>query len=216
VLLPPHMRNLPHLAFVFFAILGAARGQTYEGSLFAGVARMSKAPLGSLSTDKPVDTDTSFRNGLTYGLRFTYNMRGYYGHEFGYAYTRATVRTRVYNSAGVAAPAEGRAVVHQTSYNFLIYFMPKDEWWRPYITGGLEAHRYGNPHIAGWTGIAGLNYGANYGGGIKFRLMKHLLVRLDVRDQLTGKPYSLTYGGQTTPTTMLHQMEASAGLSIGF
>jgi hypothetical protein len=216
LLLPSHMRNLPHLALVFFAILGAARGQTYEVSASGGVMRMSKAPLGSLNSDSPVDTDTNFRNGFTYGLRFTYNMRGYYGHEFGYAYTRATVRTRVYDSAGAATPAEGRAVVHQASYNFLIYFMPKDEWWRPYITGGLEAHRYGNPRIAGWTGLPGMNFGANYGGGIKFKLMKHVLVRLDVRDQITGKPYKLSHGGQTNPFTMLRQMEASAGVSIGF
>lgn len=210
------MRNLPHLALVFFAILGAARGQTYEVSTFGGLMRMSKAPLGSLNSNDPVDTDTSFRNGFTYGLRFTYNMRGYYGHEFGYAYARATVRTRVYDSAGAATPAEGRAVIHQASYNFLIYFMPKDEWWRPYITGGGEAHRYGNPRIAGWTGVPGVNYGANYGGGIKLKLMKHVLVRLDARDQITGKPYKLSFGPQTNPFTVFRQMEASAGVSIGW
>jgi hypothetical protein len=210
------MRNLPHLAVVFFAILGAARGQTYEVSAFGGLMRMSKAPLGSLNSGSPRDNDTNFRNGFTYGLRFTYNMRGYYGHEFGYAYTRATVRTRVYDSAGAATPAEGRAVVHQAAYNFLIYFMPKDEWWRPYITGGGEAHRYGNPSITGWTGTPGMNYGANYGGGIKLKLMKHVLVRLDVRDQITGKPYKLNFEIQTNPFTVMRQMEASAGVSIGW
>ncbi len=210
------MKKLLQIATIFLAALGAGRCQTYEVSASGGVMRMGRTPLGSLNTQDPVDDDTTFRNGYTYGLRFTYNTRGYYGHEFGYSYTRVTVHTRVYDTEGNATPAEGRAIIHQAAYNFLIYFMPRGERWRPFITGGLEAHRYGNPRIPGWTGLPGMNYGANYGGGVKIKLMEHASIRLDLRDEFTGKPYRLSYSEGANPFPTMRQMEASFGIAIGF
>ena len=113
-------------------------------------------------------------------------------------------------------PVDSHVNIEQAFYNFLIYMMPKGERWRPYITGGLQAVKSGNPKIDGWTGIATRNYGFNYGGGIKFKLQKHILVRLDLRDYFTGRPYDLAFQDIDLEGKLIRQQEASFGLVIRF
>jgi opacity protein-like surface antigen len=178
---------------------------------------MSKAPLGSNNTDNPVDDETKFRNGSSTGIRLTLNMRGYYGHELGFLHTRAGIRTSILQADGTTmTPAESHVNIEQAFYNFLIYMMPKGERWRPYITGGLQAAKTGSPRIDGWRGSATKNYGFNYGAGIKFKLSKHFLVRLDARDYFTGTPYNLSFKDITQGNKFLRQQEASFGLDFGF
>ena len=202
---------------LFLALLGSAWAQTYEVSVVRGLARMSKSPLGSNNGNNPVDNETTFRNGSSTGIRLTLNMRGYYGHELGFLHTRAGIRTSILQADGTTmTPVESHANIEQAFYNFLIYMMPKGERWRPYITGGLQAAKTNNPKIDGWQGTGTKNYGFNYGGGIKFRLYKHAIVRLDLRDSFTGKPYHLTFKDTTLEGKLIRQQEASFGLDFGF
>ncbi len=55
------MQKLSCLALLVSALVGCAWGQTYEVTVGGGLARMSKAPLGSVSADDPNDDDTVFR-----------------------------------------------------------------------------------------------------------------------------------------------------------
>jgi hypothetical protein len=210
------MQKLPCLVLLVSALFGRAWGQTFEVSVLGGLARMGKAALGSVSAEDAKDDDTQFKNGYSYGARLTYNMRGYYGHELGYLYTRAGIQTKIPDAAGNRTTYEGKVAIQQAFYNFLIYFMPRGERWRPYITGGFQAHKYGNPRIDGWMGLATRNYGANYGAGIKVKLFEHALVRFDVRDYITGKPYDLKFSALSPGGGTVRQQEASFGIGIGF
>ena len=203
---------------LFLAFLGSAWAQTYEVSIFRGFARMGKAPLGSNNSDTPVDNETMFRNGWSTGIRLTLNMRGYYGHEVGFMHTRAGIRTSILQADGTTmTPVESHVNIEQAFYNFLIYMMPKGERWRPYMTGGVQTAKTGNPRIDGWQAAAMRNFGFNYGAGIKFKLSKHFLVRLDARDYLTGKPYAdLSFKDSTRRGSLVRQQEASFGLDFGF
>ena len=203
---------------LFLAFLGSAWAQTYEVSIFRGFARMGKAPLGSNNSDTPVDNETTFRNGWSTGIRLTLNMRGYYGHEVGFMHTRAGIRTSILQTDGTTmTPVESHVNIEQAFYNFLIYMMPKGERWRPYMTGGVQTAKTGNPRIDGWQAVAMRNFGFNYGAGIKFKLSKHFLVRLDARDYLTGKPYAdLSFKDSTRRGSLVRQQEASFGLDFGF
>ena len=202
---------------LLFAFLGSAGAQTFEVSIVRGLARMSKSPLGSNNLSSPVDNETQFRNGSSTGIRLTLNMRGYYGHELGFLHTRAGIRTSILQADGTTmTPVESHVNIEQAFYNFLIYMMPKGERWRPYITGGMQAFKHGNPRIDGWTGFASRNYGFNYGAGIKLRVYKHFLVRLDARDYFTGRPYTLTFSDLNLQGKLIRQQEASFGLDFGF
>lgn len=201
---------------LFFALLGSAWAQTFEVSVVRGLARMSKSPLGSNNFDAPLDEDTGFRNGSSTGIRLTLNHPGYYGHELGFLHTRAGIRTSILQADRTMKPVDSHVNIEEAFYNFLIYMMPKGERWRPYITGGLQAVKSGNPKIDGWMGDATRNYGFNYGGGIKFKLQKHILVRLDLRDYFTGRPYDLAFRDVDLDGKLIRQQEASFGLVFGF
>jgi hypothetical protein len=211
------MQKLARLALLVPALMACAWGQTYEVSVVSGLARMSKSPLGSVSADDPIDNDTMFkRTAYSYGVRLTYNPYQYYGHEAGYTYSRAGLRTNIPDADGNRTLFEDKVAIHQAFYNFLIYFMPKGERWRPFMTGGLQAYNYGNPKTAGWTGVATHNYGFNYGVGLKLKLFNHALVRFDLRDSRTTKPYKLNPVDYTSFSGWVRQQEASVGIAIGF
>jgi hypothetical protein len=198
---------------------GAGQAQTFEITVTGGYPRVSSAPLGSISPEDGKDDDTKLKGDYGYGLRLTVNTPGYYGHEFGYMRNRAKlstiVRTTVDN-ATVATTLEDTITIQQAFYNFLIYFMPKNERFRPFMTGGLQMYRYAAPNIPDWPTGSVRSYGANYGAGIKIRLFEHALIRADFRDYIGGKPYDLTFQDVTHSGGILHQLEASFGIAITF
>jgi hypothetical protein len=93
--------------------------------------------------------------------------------------------------------------------------MPRDEWIRPYITIGGQTFYYGRPSSADWNVAAWRNYGINWGGGIKLKAGR-LLLRLDVRDYIQGKPYGLEYVDMNKSGGLYHSMQATAGIGFGF
>jgi hypothetical protein len=203
----------------------AAHAQKYEISPLAVYQRMSRASLGSISGNGPKDDDTRFKNGYGYGVRFTLNTRGYYGHEFGYILGRPAIETKLrLDAASDAVTLRQEKIKLQTlSYNFLIYFMPAGERWRPYITGGVQGQQFGAPKFTEWPTTSGSRtVGGNYGGGLKLKLFSHALVRFDVRHYIGGKPYDLTF--QEPKTTgqlpasggLIRQLEGTVGFGITF
>jgi len=211
------MNRLCYLTLLSFFALAPAGGQTLEISPVAGWTRISKAPLGYASAVEGFDDDTTFRNGYSYGVRITLNTPRYYGHELTYLQTDAKVRTVLQETEDDPRETKvGRVLNHQLSYNFLVYWMPKNERFRPFMTVGLEGRRSGDPHIDGWPSRPTYNYGFNYGGGIKIRLFSHALVRLDLRDNFTGKPYGLQFVDIRAAGGLVRQQQASVGIGITF
>jgi len=200
----------------------ALSAQTFEISAFGGYNRVSKSGLGSLNFETIKKEDSSFKPGPSFGARFTWNTKGYYGHELSISQTNAKFRTNLELEDGSFLQQEGTAKIHLASYNFLIYMMPNREKWRPYITGGITGAQFGSPKISAWSGGGTRSYGANYGGGIKLFPHQNFFVRLDFRHYMTGKPYDLSFPeptatGQGIDTGgLLHMMEGSFGVGITF
>ncbi len=204
---------------LFFVLVGTAFAQKWEVSGGAGFYRPSRAELGSLN-DRAQDDDTVLKAGSGFGGRVTFNPWNYYGFELSYAQSKPEFRTKIRTGTGrnVRETSKSEKVVtQQAAFNFLIYFMPLREKWRPYMTGGINAHRWGVPKsIEEFTHTAFRNYGANYGGGIKFHLIPHSVIRLDVRDYFSGKPYDLKFSDDKLGGGLIRQFEASVSVGITF
>ncbi len=210
------MRTLLSAGLFVLLVSGAAWAQPYEISVSAGIPRWGGAALGSSSPESPKDDDTKIKGEIGYGARITLNSKGYYGHEFGYIRNRATLEAKLRTEKGGEVVKQDRINTWQAFYNFVIYFMPRGERWRPFMTGGLGMHRYGNPSFVEWTGDSTRNYGFNYGGGLKIKLFNHALLRLDVRDHIGGKPFDLQFKDNQFSGGLMHQLETSGGISITF
>ncbi len=208
------MRKLPAVALLLWAPLFA---QTWEINFSRVSSKISDAPLGTLNEKHKKDDDTRLVGQYGYGVRVTYNTRGYYGHEIGYIRTHALFQTKIRPDAKTFNLAEERVWVQSGFYTFLMYCMPRGEKWRPYIAVGLQAHQYGAPkNIPQFDTGPTRNYGVNYGLGLKLHLIPHSVIRLDFRDHFGGKPYDLKYEDPMKSGGILRSMELSAGVGFTF
>lgn len=212
------MKTLLSVAVFSFIACGLAPAQTFEVSVLAGYPRISGAPLGTINSENGKDDDSKLKGNYSYGATLTINTPGYYGHELGYINNRATFQTklRTGTDGSTVTLEQDKIVIQQAFYNFLIYFMPKGERFRPFMTGGLQMYQYGEPHVSEWPGGGARSYGANYGGGLKIKLFKHALVRFDFRDCIGGKPYDLTFEDPMHSGGWFRQLQASFGIAISF
>jgi len=211
----PIMRNLLPTAGLLLVMTGVAAAQTFEIGPMGGLSRPSRTALGSLSLSGGRDDDTKMKGEYGYGARFTWNPHQYYGHELGYMRSRATIVAKIRDGSSVT-DREGRIYNQQASYNFMMYMMPRGERFRPFITVGLMLTEYGQPGFAEWDAGKSRNYGGNYGGGLKIKLVKNALVRLDARQYLGGKPYGLQFADPARSGGLYRQLEATAGFSVTF
>ena len=199
------------------ALPGAAVAQTFEFSGFGAYQHLKGTALGSLAERDPKDDDSKLTSGIGYGARLTWNTPGYYGHELGYSRTNATFRTRIRPADTTTETIrESDVIAQEIFYNFMMYFMPAGERWRPFATVGAQAYQWSRPRIPEWTGAGSRNYGANFGGGVKLKISEHALIRLDVRDYISGAPYRS--GMTTAPANRkrLSHAEGSIGIGIAF
>ena len=207
---------------ILFSLLisGVAGAQTWEVGVGGAYTRIGQKNLGSIADQNVQDDDTKLKSRYGYGARFTINTPGYYGHEIGYFlnYADLTAKTRPDTKApDFVVLRRDRIRIQELSYNFLLYMMPKGERWRPFITGGAQMHRYGEPRIEEWGYGNSRNFGANYGAGIKIRLFRHALFRGDFRHFFGGAPYGLKFKDEAQFSGgILQQLGGSAGLSIEF
>lgn len=211
------MKTIRSVALFSFLACGAVWAQRVEIGVMGGYPHLSGTPLGSVNVDTPLADDTKLKGQYSYGVALTWNTRGYYGSEIGYFQSRATFRTNVSTTTDsgstVTTLEKDRVMIQRLAYNFLIYFMPAGERWRPFVTGGIQVYKYGAPRIAAYPGGGSRDYGANYGGGVKLKLFSHALARWDVRDYIGGSPYKILAGH---PGGRIHQIEATLGLAITF
>jgi hypothetical protein len=201
-----------------------AYGQKYEIGAMFSFDRMSRKPLGTVRQTGGSDFDTKYGDGRGFGIRLTQNTKGYYGHEISYVRSQITLRSNVdeyvFNSDG--SITLGNAVTRvekvrqsRLGYNFLMYMMPAGERLRPYITLGVATIKTDPPRFIEWTSAGARNFGANVGAGIKFAAAKHFLLRVDAREYLSGRPFTLTFP-QSSKQGSLRQLELSGGISFAF
>lgn len=131
------MKRLGCFVVLLLGVFAPAVAQTLEVSVLRGWARMSKAPLGSSSPESANDSDTTFRNGYTNGLRLTLNPHRYYGYELGYFQTRVTLQTRIQATSDVPKQTyDSKVTLHQAFFDFLVYWMPKKRKVAPLFRRG--------------------------------------------------------------------------------
>lgn len=199
----------------------ACYAQKWEASAFGGYLRTKKNNLGSLNTDQTTsnDNDTNFKGiGYSYGVRLTRNTRGYYGSELGYMRTRVNVRANYpIDVTGNTNLETGPANVDLLFYDFLAYMMPAGEKYRPYLAFGLNGTRFSVPRVPFWDVGSSLGFGFNYGAGMKIRIKPHVLLRADLRQYFTSKPYgNLTVTGTGNIGGHVNILEGSVGIGFAF
>src|SRR5882724_4033055 len=211
-------------AVVSAAMITALSAQTWEVSPYAGYLRLSKKPLGSLNSSAPKDDDTKLTARQPgYGVSITGNTHGYYGVEAGILRSRARLDSKIIPAAGGDPVLEsGTVTQNQVFVNGICYFMPRGEWFRPYVTAGVDVQFWSAPggSVPDWAGGSSKNVGFNFGGGVKLRVLKPVYVRLDVRDILAGSPYGLQYAndasGSPRSPGLYRQLQGTVGLSVTF
>ncbi len=208
------MRKL--LAVILLGCACGAQAQKWEINFARVNTRISDAPLGTLNQKNKQDDDTRLIGNYGYGVRLTYNQRGYYGHEIGYLRTRATFQSKLRPDTKTINLVEDRVWVQEGLYTFLMYCMPRGERWRPYIAVGAQAHQYGAPRLEQFDRGPTRNYGVHYGLGLKLHLIPHSVIRLDFRDHIGGKPYDLDFADPMRAGGILRSMEFSAAVGFTF
>lgn len=193
------MRLLP---FVAFACL-LCRAQPLELGVYGGQSRLSRASLGSIANTPNTSSDYSLDGGFRLGFRVTTNSDTYFGHEFGYGYSRTQL---VFDSAG--GQRQGMAI-HQGTYNYLAYATREGRKVRPFLTGGAHFSNFVPPGASAAQGGGTTKFGINYGAGLKIRVSPLFLIRFDLRQYGTPKPFPLF-----NRSGWLRQNEYSIGFSF--
>jgi hypothetical protein len=210
------------LAVVAAATMTALPAQTWEVAPVAGYLKLSKKSIGSAVTNDPKIDDTQLHSlQPAYGIDITRNTVGYYGFEAGFLRSKARMDTKLIPASATDRVTEsGTVYLNQFSFNGICYFMPKEEWWRPYVTAGVQVAMFGKPRVPDWPFGNSRKLGFNFGGGIKVRLFKSGVARFDVRDIMTGAPYDLqlptSASGGFSSVGLFRQLQGSVGIGITF
>ncbi|HBY64311.1 MAG TPA: hypothetical protein DEH78_31185 [Solibacterales bacterium] len=181
-----------------FLCATAAFAQVAEIGVHGGVSRLSGKEIGSTATTG--GQALALDDGWRLGFRLTFNNSRFFGHEVMYAYNRTQL---------VFPDAKQGMAIHQGGYNFLVYALPEGSPVRPFVTGGGHFSNFVPPGTSAAQGGGDNNFGFNYGGGLKVRVSSLFLIRFDVRQYQTGKPFDLPGA-----SGRLRQLEVSAGFSL--
>jgi len=211
------MKRYCALWFAFCACSAIATAQVGEFSLSGGVSRFGGKSLGTIGNDI-TSGNININNGFRLALRFTLNSYRFFGHEFGYAYSRSGLKLPASAAAQPATPGQQTqsssdisVPIHQGMYNFLVYATPEGTHVRPFATGGVHFSSFFPPGASAYYGNQITKFGFNYGGGIKFRMTSVWGARLDFRQYNTGQPFDFP-----NQQGRLKQTEISGGVSFNF
>jgi len=212
------------LAVAAAATMTALSAQNWEVGAVGGFLRLSTKPLGSTNLATPKDDDNRLHGHQpAYGLRATWDSKGYFGIDATYLRSKARIDSNLIALNGSATQTlreSGRISVNQVFLNGISYFMPNGERFRPYVTGGLAVQIYTTPPLPDWPFGRSRRTGFNWGGGVKWQLQKHFIMRLDVRQILGGSPYDLQYNNNTSDQLrspgIFKQFQATLGVGVRF
>ena len=177
--------------------------QNFEIGAHGGQSLISNGGLGTISAAQQAISDFSLKDGFRLGFRVTLNNYKFFGHEFGYAYNRTQLR-----SGNDPASDQGMAI-HQGLYDFLAYATPEGTRFRPFAAGGGQFSNFVPPGSSATSGGGSNKLGFNYGGGLKVRVGEMFLIRFDLRQYVSKKPFDLF-----NKDGAIRQTEISAGFSL--
>lgn len=163
--------------------------------------------LGFGLNDVPAN-EIKISGGADAGFRFTYNMSRWLGHEFGASYMRNTL-TAPLGTTGILWDVPTPTWL--LFYDLVFYVLPEEAGARPFLAAGAQISRFRPQDVRTFSTFWTDKFGPNYGGGVKVRVHRHVLVRFDVREYATPKPWKFieTRG-------WLRQREFSGGVALVF
>ena len=176
-----------------------AFAQSFEASVGGGDTNIpgKNADIGTSTTD-PASGTYSMKGGFRLVFRMALNQGKFFGHEFGYAYSRTGLNAPATTSTTGGIVLPGSNIIpaqtisvpsHQGFYDFVVYAMPEGKVIRPFAAGGVQFTAFSQP--GSYNGNRETKYGINYGGGIKVKVKEPWGFRLDVRQYNMGKPFNL-------------------------
>jgi hypothetical protein len=138
-------------------------------------------------------SQTGVRNRFAAGILLGDELTKYISAEFHYLYQDGHPFLDV---ARTKADIQGQS--HALTADLLFHFKPPDHRWRPFLDGGAGAKDYviagPAPYPQPFPQVASLiandvwKVAFSAGGGIKFRLIPHMLLRAEFRDYITTFP----------------------------
>jgi hypothetical protein len=179
------------MKYVAVAILfgGAAFGQHYEIGANIGYGVYHNGTIFSADGT----AQAGIRNRFATGILLADDISKYVSAEFNYLYHDGHPFLQ---APGVKADIQGQS--DALTVGLLFHFKTREHRWRPFVAGGTGAKEYiiagpapfpqPIPQIASLTTNDVWKVAFSAGGGVKFRLIPHMLLRVEFRDYLTTFP----------------------------
>ena len=175
------------LVVILFA--GAAFGRQYEIGANAGYGFYRNGTIYSASETAQAGIRNRFAAGIILGDEFS----NYVSAEFRYLYQDGHPFLQ---APGVKSDIQGQS--DALTVELLFHFKTREHRWRPFLAAGSGAKEYiiagpepfpqPIPQIASLTTNDVWKVVFAVGGGVKFRPMRHMLLRAEFRDYLTTFP----------------------------
>ena len=137
--------------------------------------------------------DAGIRNRFAAGINIGEEISDYVSAEFRYLYHDGHP---FLEAPGIKSDIQGNS--DALTYAFLFHFKKREHRWRPFVAGGVGAKEYviagpapfpqPIPQIASLTANDIWKVVFSVGGGLKFRLREHVLLRAEFRDYITTFP----------------------------
>lgn len=209
---------LKYLPLILFLFAGEARAQRYEVGAIVGYGVYSNGTIFSASGT----AEAGIRNRFTAGILLGTKISKYVSGEFNYLYHDGHPFLK---APGVNTDIQGNSSA--LTLSLLFHFKPPEHRWRPFLSGGTGAKDYviagpapfpqPIPQIASLTTNDVWKVVFSAGGGVKFRLIPHMLLRAEFRDYITTFPrQQIVPAPHNTARGIFQQYTPLFGLSYTF
>jgi opacity protein-like surface antigen len=207
---------MKYLAILLFS--GVILGQQYEVGANIGYGFYRNGTIYSGSATAQAGIRNRFAAGITLGDEFS----GYVSAEFRYLYHDGHPFLQ---APGVKSDIQGQS--DALTCELLFHFKPREHRLRPFLTGGAGAKEYiiagpapfpqPVPQIASLTTNDVWKVAFSVGGGVKYQLRPHVLLRAELLDYLTTFPrQQIVPAPHNTARGIFEQLTPLFGISYGF
>jgi opacity protein-like surface antigen len=210
------MLRMRYAVLVLFA--PAAFGQQYEIGADVGYGFYHDGAIYSAYGTAQAGIRNRFAAGIILGDEFS----NYVSAEFRYLYHDGHPFLQ---APGVKSDIQGQSDALTTE--LLFHFKPREHRWRPFLAGGVGGKEYiiagpapfpqPIPQIASLTTNDVWKVVFSPGGGVKFQVIPHMLLRAEFRDYLTTFPrQQIVPAPHNTARGIFEQFTPLFGISYTF
>jgi opacity protein-like surface antigen len=212
-----HRRTITRcLVVILFA--GAALAQQYEIGATAGYGAYRDGSVYSTSGI----AEAGVRNRFAAGIFLSDEFSKYVSAEFDYLYHDGHPFLQ---APGVKSDIQGNS--DALTCGLLFHFKPREHRWRPFLAGATGAKDYviagpapfpqAIPQIATLTTNDVWKVVFSAGGGVKLRLIPHMVLRAEFRDYITTFPrQEIVPAPHNTARGIFEQFTPLVGVSYSF